>query len=112
MTHEPVLLQEIVQYLRPNREDGVLVDAMVGVGGHAEALLEAHPRVRLIAIDRDPAALERARGRLSRFAARVTFVRARHEELIEILKQHGVDSVSGLLADLGVSSMQLDDASR
>ena len=112
MTHEPVLLQEVVQYLRPNREDGVLVDATVGLGGHAEALLEAHPHVRLIAIDRDPAALERSRDRLSRFAARVAFVRARHEQLIEILKQHGVDSISGLLADLGVSSMQLDDASR
>src|SRR2546421_773019 len=112
MIHEPVLLQEVVQYLRPNREDGVLVDATVGLGGHAEALLEAHPHVRLIAIDRDPAALERAGERLARFAGRVTFVRARHEQVIDILKQHGVDSVSGLLADLGVSSMQLDDASR
>jgi len=110
--HEPVLLQEIVQYLRLNREDGVLVDATVGLGGHAEALLEAHPRARLIAIDRDPAALQLAGERLARFAGRVTFVRARHESLIDILKQHGTDSVSGILADLGVSSMQLDDASR
>jgi len=110
--HEPVLLQEIVQYLRLNREDGVLVDATVGLGGHAEALLEAYPRARLIAIDRDPAALELAGERLGRFAGRVTFVRARHESLIDILKQHGTDSVSGILADLGVSSMQLDDASR
>src|SRR5438270_13770145 len=112
MKHEPVLLQEVVEYLRPNRENGVLVDATVGLGGHTEARLEAHPHVRLIAIDRDPAALARAGERLARFAGRVTFVRARHEQLIEILKQHGVDSVSGLLADLGVSSMQLDDASR
>ena len=90
----------------------MLVDATVGLGGHAEALLEAHPHVGLIAIDRDPAALERAQERLARFATRVTFVRARHEQLIDILKQHDIDSVSGLLADLGVSSMQLDDASR
>ena len=110
--HEPVLLQEVVQALRPNRENGVLVDATVGLGGHAAALLEAHPHVKLIAIDRDPEALERAGERLAQFASRVTFVRARHEELIDILKQHGIDSVSGLLADLGVSSMQLDDASR
>jgi 16S rRNA (cytosine1402-N4)-methyltransferase len=110
--HEPVLLQEVVQHLRPNREDGVLVDATVGLGGHAEALLEANPRVRLIAIDRDPAALQGAGERLARFAGRVTLVRARHETLIDILKQHGTDSVSGILADLGVSSMQLDDASR
>ena len=112
MKHEPVLLQEVIQHLRPSREDGVLVDATVGLGGHTEALLEAHPHVRLVAIDRDPAALERAQERLARFAGRVTFVRARHEQLIDILKQHGVDSVSGLLADLGVSSMQLDDATR
>jgi 16S rRNA (cytosine1402-N4)-methyltransferase len=90
----------------------VLVDATVGLGGHAEALLEANPRVRLIAIDRDPAALQNAGERLARFAGRVTLVRARHETLIDILKQHGTDSVSGILADLGVSSMQLDDASR
>jgi 16S rRNA (cytosine1402-N4)-methyltransferase len=112
MKHEPVLLSEVIQHLRPNREDGVVVDATVGLGGHAEALLEAHPRVRLIAIDRDPAALELAGERLGRFADRVTFVRGRHEQLIEILKQQGIGPVSGILADLGVSSMQLDDASR
>src|SRR5438067_3994212 len=112
MKHEPVLLQEVVQHLRPSRDNGVLVDATVGLGGHAETLMEAFPGVRLIAIDRDPAALELAGERLARFAGRVTFVRARHEALIDILKQHGIDSVSGLLADLGVSSMQLDDASR
>src|SRR5206468_4998577 len=71
-----------------------------------------YPHTRLIAIDRDPAALEQSRERLSFFGDRVTFVRGRHEQLIEILKQHGIDTVSGVLADLGVSSMQLDDASR
>ena len=112
MIHEPVLLQETIELLRPNREDGTLVDATVGLGGHAEALLERYGDVRLVAIDRDPSALERSRDRLARFAGRVTFVRGRHEQLIDILKQSNVDSVSGLLADLGVSSMQLDDASR
>jgi 16S rRNA (cytosine1402-N4)-methyltransferase len=112
MKHEPVLLSEVVGFLEPNRSDGVLVDATVGLGGHAEALLERHPDVRLIAIDRDPEALERSRQRLSRFVDRVTFVRGRHESLIDILKQSGTERVSGLLADLGVSSMQLDDASR
>ena len=112
MKHEPVLLTEITEYLKPNREDGTIVDATVGLGGHAEALLERYPGVRLVAIDRDPAALERSRERLARFAGRVTFVRGRHEQLIDILKQSNVDGVSGLLADLGVSSMQLDDASR
>lgn len=112
MVHEPVLLNEVLELLRPNRDDGVLVDATVGLGGHAEALLERHPDVRLIAIDRDPEALERSRKRLSRFGDRVTLVRGRHESLIDILKQQSIETVSGLLADLGVSSMQLDDASR
>ena len=102
----------MLEYLEPNRRDGVLVDATVGLGGHSEALLERHPGVRLVAIDRDPEALERSRTRLSRFGDRVTFVRGRHESLIDILKQYGVVAVSGLLADLGVSSMQLDDPSR
>lgn len=112
MKHEPVLLQEITTWLRPNRDDGTFVDATVGLGGHAEALLERYPGTRLIAIDRDPAALERSRERLARFAGRVTFVRGRHEQLIDILRQSDTGQVSGLLADLGVSSMQLDDASR
>jgi 16S rRNA (cytosine1402-N4)-methyltransferase len=112
MKHEPVLLEPILEYLEPNRPDGVLVDATVGLGGHSEALLERHPGVRLVAIDRDPEALARSQERLSRFGDRVTFVRGRHESLIDILKQSGIEAVSGLLADLGVSSMQLDDASR
>ena len=112
MKHEPVLLEPVLEYLEPNRPNGVLVDATVGLGGHAEALLERHPDVRLVAIDRDAEALARSRERLSRFGDRVTFVRGRHESLIDILKQSGIETVSGLLADLGVSSMQLDDASR
>jgi len=110
--HQSVLLTEVLDLLRPNRPDGTLVDATVGLGGHAEALLERYPGVRLLAIDRDPRALERAGGRLGRFGTRVAFAEGRHETLIEILKQSNIESVSGLLADLGVSSMQLDDASR
>ena len=75
-----------------SREDGTLVDATVGLGGHAEALLKRYPRCRLVAIDRDPAALERSRERLGQFADRVTFVRGRHETLIDILKQSGIES--------------------
>ncbi|HEX2833302.1 MAG TPA: 16S rRNA (cytosine(1402)-N(4))-methyltransferase RsmH [Thermoanaerobaculia bacterium] len=112
MKHEPVLLNEILEHLVPARRDGVLVDATLGLGGHAEALLERHPDIHLLGIDRDPEALERSRQRLSRFGDRVTFARGRHESLIDILKQSNIESVSGLLADLGVSSMQLDDAAR
>lgn len=112
MKHEPVLLSEVLEYLEPNRPDGTIVDATVGLGGHSEALLERHPGIRLLAIDRDPEALERSRERLSRFGDRVTLVRGRHESLIDILKQSELGTISGLLADLGVSSMQLDDAAR
>ncbi len=110
--HQSVLLSEIVEYLRPSREDGTLVDATVGLGGHAESLLARYPSVRLLGIDRDPAALDASRARLERFGDRVTLAQGRHETLIDILKKQKIDSVSGLLADLGVSSMQLDDASR
>jgi 16S rRNA (cytosine1402-N4)-methyltransferase len=110
--HESVLLKEVVEFLRPNRKDGALVDATVGLGGHAEALLAKYPATTLVAIDRDPRALELARERLKKFANRVTFIQGRHEKLIDILKQSKRDTISGVLADLGVSSMQFDDASR
>jgi len=110
--HQSVLFNEVVEFLRPARGDGTLVDATVGLGGHAEGLLERYPASRLIAIDRDPRALERSRERLRRFGDRVAFVQGRHEQLIEILRQSDIETVSGVLADLGVSSMQLDDASR
>src|SRR5439155_18865145 len=110
--HQPVRFNEVVEFLRPARDDGTLVDATVGLGGHAEGLLERYPATRLIAIDRDPRALERSRERLRRFGERVAFVQGRHEQLIEILRQSGDESASGVLADLGISSMHLDDASR
>jgi 16S rRNA (cytosine1402-N4)-methyltransferase len=110
--HQSVLLSEIVEYLRPSRDDGTLVDATIGLGGHAEALLTRYPLIRLLGIDRDPAALAASAARLEKFGDRVTLAQGRHETLIDILKKQQIESVSGLLADLGVSSMQLDDASR
>ncbi|HKS25952.1 MAG TPA: 16S rRNA (cytosine(1402)-N(4))-methyltransferase RsmH [Thermoanaerobaculia bacterium] len=110
--HQSVLFNEVVESLRPARDSGMLVDATVGLGGHAEGLLERYPEARLLGVDRDPRALELARERLRRFGDRVALVQGRHEQLIEILRQQGIDAVSGVLADLGVSSMQLDDASR
>jgi 16S rRNA (cytosine1402-N4)-methyltransferase len=110
--HEPVLLNEVVEFLRPAREDGTVVDATVGLGGHAEALLSRYPSIRLLSIDRDPRALALARERLEPFGNRVAFAEGRHEKLIDILGQSQTPEISGLLADLGVSSMQLDDAER
>ncbi|HUP66217.1 MAG TPA: 16S rRNA (cytosine(1402)-N(4))-methyltransferase RsmH [Thermoanaerobaculia bacterium] len=110
--HDPVLLREVVELAIPARPHGVLVDATVGLGGHSAALLERWPDARLIAIDRDPRALPIARERLAPFGNRVRLVEGRHEALIDILKGEAVETIDLLLADLGVSSMQLDDGER
>jgi 16S rRNA (cytosine1402-N4)-methyltransferase len=110
--HVPVLLTSVVEFLRPAETGGLIVDATLGLGGHAEALLEQYGSARLLGIDRDPAALELAGRRLERFGDRARLVRGRHEELLEILEREGIEAVDGVLADLGVSSLQLDDASR
>ena len=109
--HVPVLLREVLEALRPER-GGLFVDATLGLGGHAEALLDAAPSVRLVGIDRDPEALAFARARLARFGDRFVAVEGRHEELALHLDGLGLPEVDGVLADLGVSSMQLDRAER
>ena len=110
-THVPVLLREVLEALRPER-GGVFVDATLGLGGHAEALLDASPDLRLVGIDRDPEALALSRERLARFGDRFVAVEGRHEELALHLDRLGLLAVDGVLADLGVSSMQLDRAER
>ncbi len=110
-THVPVLLREVLEALRPER-GGLYVDATLGLGGHAEAILDASPAVRLVGIDRDPAALAFAGERLGRFGERFVAVEGRHEELALHLDRLGISEVDGILADLGVSSMQLDRAER
>ncbi len=112
----PVLLEETLDLL-DLRRGGIFVDATLGLGGHAEAILRASPEVRLIGVDRDPAALERARERLSPFGDRVRFAHANFLQLEQALAGLGVgagrvDGVAGILADLGVSSMQLDTPER
>lgn len=109
--HVPVLLREVVEALRPHR-GGVFVDATLGLGGHARALLEASEAVRLVGIDRDPEALDEARRRLAPFGERVVLVEGRHEELAIHLDRLGIARVDGVLADLGVSSLQLDAPER
>ena len=95
--------------LRPER-GGFFVDATLGAGGHAEALLARGPRLRLLGLDRDPDALARARRRLSPFAGRVDFLECDFGDLERALE--GFPAPDGILADLGVSSMQLDQADR
>ena len=90
----------------------MFVDATLGLGGHAEALLEASPLVRIVGIDRDPEALAIAKERLARFGDRLVTVQGRHEDVAAHLDALGIDRVAGVLADLGVSSMQIDRAER
>ena len=108
--HVPVLVDEVRALLQPER-GGVFVDCTVGLGGHARMLLEAGAS-RLIGIDRDPDALALARTALGPFGDRVTLVHADYRELPAVLDAQGVGEVAGVLADLGVSSMQLDAEGR
>ena len=112
MRHEPVLCQQVVDFLRPSREDGWIVDATLGLGGHSEALLERYGGIRVLGVDRDPEAIRRSSERLARFGDRLRAVEGRHETLFDILNSLELGKISGLLADLGVSSMQLDDPDR
>jgi 16S rRNA (cytosine1402-N4)-methyltransferase len=110
--HVPVLLAETIALLAPS-PGATVVDATLGAGGHAEACLEALGSAgRLLGLDRDERALELARQRLGRFGDRFVPLRGSHADLPEILRRHGVLEVDGILFDLGVSSMQLDDPAR
>lgn len=112
--HVPVLRDRVVELLAPALGDpaAVVVDGTVGMGGHAEALLEACPQARLVGIDRDPEALALAGARLERFGDRFTPVHAVYDELTDVLDDLAITSVGGALFDLGVSSLQLDAQDR
>jgi 16S rRNA (cytosine1402-N4)-methyltransferase len=105
-----VLVAEVVELLAP-RSDGCYVDGTLGLGGHTAALLEAGAG-RVIGIDRDPDALRQARMRLDGWGDRVTYVHADFRTLRSVLDGLGRSTVDGVLVDLGVSSMQLDEADR
>ncbi|BBJ44447.1 ribosomal RNA small subunit methyltransferase H [Streptomyces antimycoticus] len=112
--HVPVMLQRCLDMLAPAlaQPGAVVVDCTLGLGGHSEALLRDFPEVRLIALDRDPSALRLAGERLAPYGDRATLVHAVYDELPEVLDRLGVPRVQGILFDLGVSSMQLDEAER
>ena len=109
--HVTVLRDESIRAIAP-RSGGFYVDATLGAGGHAEALLDAAPNTRLLGIDRDDRAHELARERLARFGDRVTFAQGPFSALESHLEKVGVHTIDGLVADVGLSSMQLDDAER
>lgn len=113
-THEPVLLDRCLALLAPVLQgaDAIAVDATLGLGGHSQAMLERFPDLHLVGLDRDPTALAMSRERLAAYEQRITLVHAVYDELPRVLARLGIKSVDGILFDLGVSSMQLDDVER
>jgi 16S rRNA (cytosine1402-N4)-methyltransferase len=105
--HKPVLLNETVNLFK-DIKDGYFIDCTLGFGGHSEAMLEKYPNIKLIGIDQDKDAMEFAKKRLSKYASRVEFINKRASEA---LKEINVP-ISGILADIGVSSFQLDNPER
>jgi 16S rRNA (cytosine1402-N4)-methyltransferase len=112
VAHRPVMVTEVLDYLRP-RADGCYLDATVGEGGHAEAVLEASaPNGRVIGFDRDPHALAIARERLAWYSARCLLSHCDYRDIDDRLPLLGVEMFDGILLDLGVSSYQLDQSVR
>ena len=109
--HDPVMLDEIVSVFAAV-PPGTVVDATLGAGGHAGALLDSRPDIEVLGIDRDPAALVAATQRLAAQADRLRTSHRRFDDLRGALGEHGVEGISGALFDLGVSSPQLDQGDR
>lgn len=109
--HLPVMVPQVLEVLAVH-PGGSYVDATVGLGGHAEAILEAAPGGRLLGLDQDPAALEVARARLARFGGGAVLAHGNFRELDKHARNAGFAAVDGVLMDLGVSSMQLDTPAR
>jgi len=111
-THLPVLLNEVMQFLNL-RPDGRYIDATFGAGGHTRELLErTAPGGRVLAIDQDETAIERGRIELQSYGSRLELVKANFREIESIVQEHGFAGLDGILADVGVSSMMLDDPTR
>ena len=109
--HRPVMLKEVIDLFSPV-PDGVVLDATVGGGGHAQALLEAFPGLKVVGTDRDAEAVANARATLAGYGERATVVRGRFDHAGQILDALGIGGLSGALFDLGVSSPQFDRADR
>jgi 16S rRNA (cytosine1402-N4)-methyltransferase len=109
--HTPVMLEEVLDWLRI-RADGTYIDATLGAGGHSEAIAERLSTGRLISLDRDAQALQIAQERLKKFGSKVKCVLSPFSRIAEVAHELGIPPADGVLADLGVSSMQLDQPER
>ena len=109
--HTPVMLEEVLEWLRI-KADGTYIDATLGAGGHSEAIAERLSSGRLISLDRDALALQIAQERLKRFGSKASCVLSPFSRIAEAVHELGIPKVDGVLADLGVSSMQLDQPER
>jgi 16S rRNA (cytosine1402-N4)-methyltransferase len=108
--HRPVLLSQVLSHLGP-KDGGRYIDGTFGAGGYTRALLEAAD-CRVVALDRDPAAIEAGAALTTAFPTRLTLLEARFGDLAEVARSKQIDAVDGVALDVGVSSMQLDDAAR
>jgi 16S rRNA (cytosine1402-N4)-methyltransferase len=110
-SHTPVLVEEVLQWLEI-KPDGIYVDATLGAGGHSAAIAQRLVSGKLISLDQDERALELARENLKPWKDRVTLVKSAFSGIAEVVQELGIPKVDGVLADLGVSSMQLDQSAR
>lgn len=113
--HKPVALERCIALLTPAIESSpapIVVDATLGLGGHCRALLAKFPQLQIVALDRDPSAIAIASERLANFRDRLTIIHAVYDQIPVVLNDLGIKSVDGILFDLGVSSMQLDQVER
>jgi 16S rRNA (cytosine1402-N4)-methyltransferase len=113
--HVSVMRDTCIDLLTPalnKSETPIVVDATLGLGGHSEALLEANPNLVLIGIDRDLDAIKKAQSRLAKYENRIHLNHSVFDEITEVVKSFGFEKVDGILFDLGVSSMQLDQSER
>ena len=110
--HVPVLYREVLKAFE-NIEDGIIIDCTMGYGGHSSMILDANPNIKLIAIDQDQTAIDFSSERLAKYGSRVEIKKGRFSQVIkEILSEVAIENIKGVLADIGVSSLQLDQKDR